>query len=145
MITVYLGYDNVEKPDIDENWIRSICENILKDNNQPEAVVTIIFSNDSKLRKLKKEYFNKDVLTDTISFNLEEEGDPIEGEIYISLERVFENARSFKEDFITECKRVIIHGCLHLLGYNDESQEDKTKMIKLEETYILHKVRMNQA
>ena len=65
--------------------------------------------------------------------------------MYISLERVFENARSFKEDFITECKRVIIHGCLHLLGYNDESQKDKIKMIKLEETYILHKVRMNQA
>ena len=84
MITVYLEYDNVEKPDIDENWIRSICENILKDNNQPEAVVTIIFSNDSKLRKLKKEYFDKDVLTDTISFNLEDEGDPIEGEIYIN-------------------------------------------------------------
>ena len=49
----------------------SLCENILKDNNRPEAVVTIILSNDSKLRKLKKEYFNKDVLTDTISFNLE--------------------------------------------------------------------------
>ena len=50
MITDHLEYDNMEKTDIDENWIRSICENILKDNNQPEAVVTIIFSNDSKLR-----------------------------------------------------------------------------------------------
>ena len=144
MITVYLEYDNVEKPDIDENWIRSICENILKDNNQLEAVVTIIFSNDSKLRKLKKEYFNKDVLTDTISFNLEEEGDPIEGEIYISLERVVENSQTYKQDFIMECKRVIIHGCLHLLGHNDESTEDKTKMIQLEETYLSHNIRVKQ-
>ena len=136
MITVHLEYDNVEKPDIDENWIHSICENILKDNNQPKAVVTIIFSNDSKLRKLKKEYFNKDVLTDTISFNLEEEGDPIEGEIYISLERVDENAQTYKQDFIMECKRVIIHSCLHLLGFDDQLPEEKKEMIRQENYYL---------
>ena len=145
MITIQLEYDDSEKLKIDEGWIRSVCENILMDSDQDKASITFIFSNDYKLRKLKKEYFGEDVFTDTISFNLEEKNDPIEGEVYISLERVFENARTFKEDFITECKRVIIHGCLHLLGYNDESQKDKTKMIKLEETYILHKVRMNQA
>ena len=145
MITIQLEYDDVEKPKIDVEWIHSVCENILMDSNHDKASITFIFSNDDKLRKLKKEYFGEDVFTDTISFNLEEKNDPIEGEVYISLERVFENARTFKEDFITECKRVIIHGCLHLLGYNDESQKDKTKMIKLEETYILHKVRMNQA
>ena len=140
MITVYLEYDNVEKPDIDENWIRSICENILKDNNQPEAVVTIIFSNDSKLRKLKKEYFDKDVLTDTISFNLEDEGDPIEGEIYISLERVAENSQTYKKDFIMECKRVIIHSCLHLLGFDDQLPEEKKEMTRLEDYYISNNI-----
>ena len=140
MITVQLEYDNVEKPDIDENWIQRICENILKDNNQPEAVVTIIFSNDSKLRKLKKEYFNKDVLTDTISFNLEEEGDPIEGEIYISLERVTENAQTFKQDFIMEYKRVIVHSCLHLLGYDDQFPEEKKEMTQLEDYYISNNI-----
>ena len=140
MITVYLEYDNVEKPDIDENWIRSICENILKDNNQPEAVITIIFSNDSKLRKLKKEYFDKDVLTDTISFNLEDEGDPIEGEIYISLERVAENSQTYKQDFIMECKRVIIHSCLHLFGFDDQLPEEKKEMTRLEDYYISNNI-----
>ena len=145
MITVQLEYDNMEKPDIDENWVRSVCENILMDNNQDEASITFIFSNDDKLRKLKKEYFGEDVFTDTISFNLEEKGDPIEGEVYISLERVSENANTFKQDFITEIKRVIIHGCLHLLGYNDESTKDKRRMILLEETYLSHNIRVNQA
>ena len=140
MITVYLEYDNVEKPDIDENWIRSICENILKDNNQPEAVITIIFSNDSKLRKLKIEYFDNDVLTDTISFNLEDEGDPIEGEIYISLERVAENSQTYKQDFIMECKRVIIHSCLHLLGFDDQLPEEKKEMTRLEDYYISNNI-----
>ena len=144
MITVRLEYDNIEKPDIDENWVRSVCENILMDSNQDEASITFIFSNDDKLRKLKKEYFGEDVFTDTISFNLEEESDPIEGEVYISLERVSENAHTFQQDFITEYKRVIIHSCLHLLGYNDELQEDKTKMNKLEETYLLHNIKVNQ-
>jgi rRNA maturation RNase YbeY len=142
MITIQLEFDDVEKPKIDTNWIHSVCKNILMDSNHDKASITFIFSNDDKLRNLKKEYFNEDVFTDTISFNLEEESDPIEGEVYISLERVYENAVTFKQDFITECKRVIIHGCLHLLGYNDESQKDKTKMIELEETYILHKTRI---
>ncbi len=145
MITVQLEYDNIEKPDIDENWVRSVCENILMDSNQDEASITFIFSNDDKLRKLKKEYFGEDVFTDTISFNLEEESDPIEGEVYISLERVSENAHTFQQDFITEYKRVIIHGCLHLLGYNDELPEDKTKMTELEEIYLSHNIKVSQA
>ena len=144
MITVRLEYDNTEKSDINENWVRSVCENILMDSNQDEASITFIFSNDDKLRKLKKEYFGEDVFTDTISFNLEEESDPIEGEVYISLERVSENAHTFQQDFITEYKRVIIHGCLHLLGYNDELPEDKTKMTELEETYLSHNIKANQ-
>ena len=144
MITIQLEYDDVEKPKIDVDWIHSVCENILMDSNHDKASITFIFSNDDKLRNLKKEYFNEDVFTDTISFNLEEESDPIEGEVYISLERVSENAHTFQQDFITECKRVIIHGCLHLLGYNDESSKDKRKMIQLEETYLLHNIRVNQ-
>ena len=144
MITIQLEYDDVEKPKIDVDWIHSVCENILMDSNHDKASITFIFSNDDKLRNLKKEYFNEDVFTDTISFNLEEESDPIEGEVYISLERVYENALNFKQDFITECKRVIIHGCLHLLGYNDESSKEKRKMIQLEETYLLHNIRVNQ-
>ena len=145
MITIRLEYDNTGKYDIDENWVRSVCENILMDSNQDEASITFIFSNDDKLRKLKKEYFGEDVFTDTISFNLEEESDPIEGEVYISLERVSENAHTFQQDFITEYKRVIIHGCLHLLGYNDELPEDKTEMTELEETYLSHNIKVNQA
>ena len=144
MIDVQVEYDNVEKPNIDENWVSSICENIFLDSKVNEAFITIIFSNDYKLRKLKKEYFGEDVFTDTISFNLEEEDDPIEGEVYISLERVSENAHTFQQDFITEYKRVIIHGCLHLLGYNDELPEDKTKMTELEEKYLSHNIKINQ-
>ena len=144
MIKIQLEYDHVEKPPLDDKWIQSVCETILHDNKHDEATITIIFSNDSKLRKLKKEYFGKDIFTDTISFNLEEKGDPIEGEVYISLERVSENADIFEQDYIKECKRVIIHSCLHLLGYNDELPEDKTKMTELEDTYLSRTMSTNQ-
>ena len=144
MINIQLEYDHVEKPPLDNKWIQSICETILNDNSHDEASITFVFSNDLKLRKLKKEYFGKDIFTDTISFNLEEKGDPIEGEVYISLDRVSENADIFKQDYIKECKRVIIHSCLHLLGYNDKLPEDKTKMTELEDTYLSRTMSTNQ-
>ena len=144
MIKIHLEYDHMEKPPLDDKWIQSVCETILHDNKHDEATITIVFSNDSKLCKLKKEYFGKGVFTDTISFNLEEKGNPIEGEIYISLDRVTENAEIFNQDFIKECKRVIIHSCLHLLGYNDELPDEKAKMTELEELYLSHRVKDNQ-
>ena len=144
MINIQLEYDQMDKPNIDDRWIQSVCEIILNDNKHDEASITIIFSNDLKLNKLKKEYFGKDVFTDTISFNLEEKGDSIEGEVYISLDRVSDNANIYKQNFITECKRVIIHGCLHLLGYNDELPKDKIKMTYLEDIYLSHTINVNQ-
>ena len=140
MITVQLESDGVDLPTIDGNWISGICENILTDHHHSEAALTIVFSTDTKLRKLKKEYFDKDVLTDTISFNLEDEGDPIEGEIYISLERVAENSQTYKQDFIMECKRVIIHSCLHLFGFDDQLPEEKKEMTRLEDYYISNNI-----
>lgn len=136
MITVQLERDGVDLPNFEEDWIPSICENILTDFEHSEATLTIIFSTDIKLRKLKKEYFSVDMLTDTISFNLEEKGEAMDGEIYISLERVAENAKTYDQDFDKECKRVIIHSVLHLLGFDDQTSEDKIKMTKLEDYYL---------
>ena len=144
MIIVKLEFDQVNKFAIHKNWIQALCQTIFYDNGHDEATITIVFSNDSKLCKLKKEYFGKGVFTDTISFNLEEKGNPIEGEIYISLDRVTENSKIFNQDFIKECKRVIIHSCLHLLGYNDELPDEKAKMTELEELYLSHRVKDNQ-
>ena len=144
MIIVKIEFDQVNKFSIHNNWIQTLCQTILNDNGHNEATITIIFSNDSKLCKLKKEYFGKGVFTDTISFNLEEKGNPIEGEIYISLDRVTENSKIFNQNFIKECKRVIIHSCLHLLGYNDELPDEKAKMTELEELYLSHRVKDNQ-
>ena len=94
--------------------------------SDPEFIANISDKESLKIKDNTIVYFGEDVFTGTFSFNLEEEYDPIEGEVYISLDQVSENAEIFKQDFISECKRVIIHGCLHLMGFNDELPEDKT-------------------
>ena len=85
---------------------------------------------------VKNTFFQHNVFTDVITFNLEETGNPIEGEIYISLERVKENARKFKQNVDMELRRVIIHGCLHLMGFDDQTSEDKKEMTRLENHYL---------
>ena len=136
MISIQLIYDIEETADLDDDWLNSICKNILIDKNQNTATISIILTNDKKLLQLKNKYFQQDVLTDVVTFNLEEDGDPIDGEIYISLNRVSENAREFKQDTGRELKRVIIHGCLHLLGYDDQTPEGKKTMTRMEDHYL---------
>ena len=144
MISIELVYDMNETADIDDDWLNTICKNILKDNNHDTATIIIILSDDTKLLQLKKKYFQQELLTDVITFNLEEDGDPVEGEIYISLNRVSENAIKYKEDIERELKRVIIHGCLHLLGYDDQTSEEKKEMTYLEDHYLNQPVVTNQ-
>ena len=136
MISVQLIYDMEETADLNDDWLNSTCKNILNDKDQNTANISIILTNDKKLLQLKNKYFQQDVLTDVITFNLEEDGDPIDGEIYISLNRVSENAREFKQDTGRELKRVIIHGLLHLLGYDDQTPEEKEAMTRLEDHYL---------
>ena len=136
MIDVNIVYEVDRRADIEDNSFNKICEDVFNDKNHEQANITLILSGDEKLRELKNTFFQQDVFTDVITFNLEESGDPIEGEIYISLERVKENAKKFKQNEDLELRRVIIHGCLHLLGFDDQTSEDKKEMTRLENYYL---------
>ena len=136
MIDVNIVYEVDRRADIKDNSFNKICEDIFRDKNYEQAKITLILSGDEKLRELKNTFFQQDVFTDVITFNLEETGDPIEGEIYISLERVKENAKKFKQNVDMELQRVIIHGCLHLMGFDDQTSEDKKEMTRLENYYL---------
>ena len=116
--------------------ISNIVDTIIKNENCSFSVVNIILENDEYLRNLKKDYFNQDVYTDVISFNLEDSDTPIEGEIYISLPRIIANAKKYRNSLNNEFKRIVIHGLLHLVGYNDLTNSDKKQMTSLEDKYI---------
>ena len=97
-------------------------------NEQKEInSLNIIIEDDEFLRELKKKYFNQDIYTDVITFNLEDKNEPIDGEIYISLPRVIDNSKTYNSNISKEFKRVIIHGILHLFGYEDISFNQRSE------------------
>jgi probable rRNA maturation factor len=92
---------------------------------------------DDDLLKINKEYLNKDYLTDVISFNYSTTRNEIEGDLYISNERVEENARLYGSNgFMEELNRIIIHGVLHLCGYEDNTKKKKKEMTEMENKYM---------
>jgi len=99
--------------------------------------ITIIVTEDEVLNDLKKQYFGEDYLTDTISFNFNKENEPVEGEIYLSIDRIKENAKEYNETFERELVRVLIHSLLHLFGYNDQTDVDRKQMEALQNFYLL--------
>ena len=96
--------------------------------------VNIIFCTDEKLWDLNVEYLNHDYYTDIITFQYE--NDPIEGEMYISIDRVKENSLERNIAFEKELARVIVHGVLHLAGYKDEAENEQLEMRQKEDKYL---------
>ncbi len=123
--------------------IKSIIETVTKGENVSFSRVTIIAAGDPVLNRLKKQYFHDDVLTDTISFNFNEPGEAIEGEIYISIDRIKDNARRFDNTFQQELILVILHSILHLIGYNDQHPDEKLQMERLQQRY-LHQIHVKR-
>lgn len=97
--------------------------------------LNFIFCSDTYLHKINVEYLNHDTFTDVITFPYSE-GKIIEGDIFISINRIKENAKTFGVSFEDELFRVMIHGTLHLLGYLDKTTEDKTQMTQKENEYL---------
>ncbi len=115
----------------------SILNHIIEQEGFSVDEISIVFGNDHLLSKLKKDFFNKDQLTDVIAFRLNEYKEKrVEGEIYISVPRAKENAETFGEPFAREVGRLIIHGGLHLLNYDDQKEAEKKIMTHKEEEYL---------
>ena len=96
------------------------------------STVAYIFCNDEALLEKNVQFLNHDTLTDIITFDLSETDRVLIAEIYISVDRIKENAAAFGVDYQTELHRVIFHGMLHLCGYKDKNKADKTLMTEME-------------
>ncbi len=110
------------------DWIKSV---IHAEQRKP-GEVNIIFCSDAHLITINREYLHHDDYTDIITFDYCENKKVI-GDIFISIERIRENAEKFKVSFTNELHRVMIHGVLHLCGYKDKSPEDKKRMTQKED------------
>lgn len=139
MIEVKIINDYSQKLEYLEKDICSIINFILENEEKTADSISIILTNRLYLSKLKKKYFNVDQYTDVIAFNLEDEGElDIDGEIYISIDDVMDNAKIYSSEFNNEFCRVLIHGILHLAGYDDDIPDNIKIMRKLEEKYLLN-------
>ena len=98
--------------------------------------LTYVFCSDSYLLDINKTFLKHDTYTDIVTFPLSAEGAPVLGEIYISVERVKENAQTFKTNFTQELNRVIFHGALHLCGYKDKTKVEASLMRQKEDEYL---------
>lgn len=114
-----------------ENIISEWISETISSEGFTEGKITYIFCDDEYLNKINLEFLNHDTLTDIISFD-NRLGKQINGEIYISAERVRENAKIYKINFKDELHRVMIHGILHFCGYNDKSDAE-TKIMRNKE------------
>jgi len=102
-----------------------------------------IFCSDDYLLQINRQYLNHDTYTDIITFDNSEKEGSIVGDIFISIDRIRENAAKFKVTDADELHRVIIHGALHLLGYGDKNPADKKKMTEKEDFYLCQRVVKN--
>jgi rRNA maturation RNase YbeY len=123
---------SVKKKTIIKNWLKSAVE---AEGYQLKELNFILCS-DEYLLRINQDYLNHDTYTDVITFDNSEELKTIVGDIFISIERIKENAATFKHTIEQELRRVMIHGALHLLGYKDKGKAAKTKMTDREDHYL---------
>jgi len=118
-----------------KNHIKSVIKTAIADEAKKLGEIAFICCSDDYLHKINQEYLKHDTFTDIITFDYCE-NDVVSGDIFISIERVKENAIKFNQNIENELFRIIIHGVLHLLGYKDKSPNDKKIMTDKEDFYL---------
>ena len=119
-----------------ENALETWIQKIILEHNCEEGEINYIFCDDAYLLKLNIEFLQHDTLTDVISFD-NSLGSLINGDIFISTERVIDNAKDYGVSFLEELQRVMIHGVLHFLGFKDKTDTDQKEMTRQENKALL--------
>lgn len=116
--------------------LKSFIEKSVKKEGYTIDSLTYVFCSDQYLLKINKDYLSHDYYTDIISFDLSEQPRQLIGEVYISVDRVKDNAKTHGTSFKEELHRVIFHGALHFCGYKDKKSADAKKMRQMEDSWL---------
>ena len=122
----------LERPRKTTTWLKSVIE----DQNKHLDTINYIFCSDEYLFTVNQTYLKHNTYTDIITFNNSEDPAVISGDIFISIDRVKDNARQLAVSFDSELHRVLVHGILHLVGYNDKTPRQKVTMRNKENAYL---------
>lgn len=132
---IYFHAEDVALPKLEYSLVEKWIFSVIADEGVDCGDLNFIFCSDQYLLDLNKQYLNHDYYTDIITFDYSEES-TISGDIFISTDRVGENAVSFGVDVSKELLRICVHGVLHLIGYKDKSVEDKEIMTSKENDHL---------
>jgi len=134
-VRISFYYEDVAALRLDKRRLRNWIRSAIREEGKKTGGLNFIFCSDSVLLSINQEFLKHDYYTDVITFD-NVQGDIISGEIFISVERVRENAGLYEVSFQDELDRIMIHGVLHLLGYQDKFIEHKKRMTEREEYYL---------
>ncbi|HTB52626.1 MAG TPA: rRNA maturation RNase YbeY [Ferruginibacter sp.] len=116
--------------------LKAFIKNVFKREKKVVTSLTYVFCSDTYLLDINKQFLNHDYFTDIVTFNLSSDKNKIQGEIYISIDRVRDNANLLGVTIKSELHRVIFHGVLHLCGYKDKTLADEKTMRSMEDKYL---------
>jgi len=127
--------NNINSEEIDLQRINNLAQSFLDKHGLDNKLVSIAFISKAEMRKINRNYRDKDKNTDVLSFT-EEKGGNYLGEVLINYDKIKEQAKDFKNSNEKELDFILVHGLLHLLGYSDEKEKDKKEMIKLGNEFL---------
>lgn len=120
----------------DKTKLKDFIQLLFKKEKKVLSFITYVFCSDEFLLQINRDFLQHDYYTDIITFGLSEKGEPVEAEVYISLDRVKENAKGLGITYKEEILRVVFHGALHLCGYKDKKKSEITLMREKEAYYL---------
>ena len=134
-MSIFFHKEDREIPNIDQKRIVSAIKDFCLRYGKTIGYINFIYCSDEYLLEMNKKYLDHDYFTDVITFDYSEDK-IVSGDIFISIDRVEANARDLAISFDEELNRVMIHGVLHLIGFNDKSDEEKQQMREKEDTCL---------
>ena len=137
MVVSFNYVDVVSIPLRSKKRVKHFIVEVFEREKLSVARLTYVFTSDEYLLSMNREFLEHDYYTDVITFDLTEQGDAIQGEVYISVPRVRENSKTLQVSVSRELLRVMFHGALHLCGYRDKTKSEIIEMRKKEEEYLL--------
>lgn len=141
---IHFFYQGVRVGLQNREGLKSFLIKLFKKEQTALTSLNVIFCSDDGLLEMNRQYLQHNYYTDIITFLLSAKGTPVEAELYISIDRIRENAQLNKTSFKNELHRVIFHGCLHLAGYNDKSSQQIKKIREREDYYLRLHVKHNK-
>lgn len=131
-------FEEIKPLKIQKKILKKHIQSLIKAEGNKSGDITVVFCSDDYLLEINKKYLNHDYFTDIITFDYVE-NNIISGDLFISIDRIKENARTYETSFLKELFRVVFHGVLHLNGYKDKSEEE-LKLMRAKENYYLSEV-----